>query len=107
MSLAGAIAANENRRGWRLTTLRSVVTFSKEDGRPNFPLLGVNLHKGVTKRSEVDGRPAASEDLARYKVVAPGDIVMNRLGKPHGSIGMSPWHGITSPAYWVMKVDRG
>ncbi|MFC8817262.1 restriction endonuclease subunit S [Streptomyces rochei] len=69
-------------------------------------MLGVNLHQGVTRRSADDGRPAASEDLSAYKIVQPGNVVMNRLGKPHGSVGVSPWLGITSPAYWVMPVNR-
>ena len=30
-------------------------------------------------------------------VVRPGQIVMNALGKPHGSIGASDVPGITSP----------
>ncbi|MFJ6484447.1 restriction endonuclease subunit S [Streptomyces sp. NPDC091682] len=105
MSLEGAIAANGNTRGWSIIALRSLISQSKADNRPNLPLLGVNLHSGVTQRSTNDGRPAASEDLTAYKVVAPGNIIMNRLGKPHGSVGMSPWDGITSPAYWVMEIN--
>ncbi|MFF2502085.1 restriction endonuclease subunit S [Streptomyces sp. NPDC058067] len=105
MSLEGAIAANGNTRGWSIIALRSLLSQSKDDNRPNLPLLGVNLHSGVTQRSANDGRPAASEDLTAYKVVTPGDIIMNRLGKPHGSVGMSPWDGITSPAYWVMGIN--
>ncbi|MER5396966.1 restriction endonuclease subunit S [Streptomyces sp. NPDC002599] len=106
MSLEGAIAANGNNRGWGIIALRSLLSQSKADNRPNLPLLGVSLHSGVTQRSANDGRPAASEDLTAYKVVAPGNIIMNRLGKPHGSVGMSPWNGITSPAYWVMGINR-
>ncbi|MPY57227.1 restriction endonuclease subunit S [Streptomyces spongiae] len=105
MSLEGAIAANGNTRGWNIIALRSLLSQSKADNRPDLPLLGVNLHSGVTQRSANDGRPAASEDLTAYKVVAPGNIIMNRLGKPHGSVGMSPWNGITSPAYWVMGIN--
>lgn len=29
---------------------------------------------------------------------------MNQLGKPHGAIGVSPFHGITSPAYFIAEV---
>jgi type I restriction enzyme S subunit len=75
-------------------------------GEVNLPLLGVGLHEGVRQRDDGDGRPAASEDLSDYKIVQEGDLIMNRLGKPHGSVGVSPWSGITSPAYWVIKIDR-
>ena len=36
----------------------------------------------------------------------PGDLIMNPLGKPHGSIGRSVTTGITSPAYWVLRLDE-
>lgn len=105
MNLQGAVAANRNLLGWESTALRAVLTQENRGNRPDLPLLGVNLHRGVTQRSAGDGRPAASEDLSAYKVVDPGNVIMNRLGKPHGSVGVSPWSGITSPAYWVMHVD--
>jgi restriction endonuclease S subunit len=70
------------------------------------PLLGVNIALGVTERYDGDGRPAASEDLTKYKLVEPGDIILNPLGKPHGSIGRSDKRGITSPAYWVLRTDE-
>ncbi len=78
----------------------------KEVGGVDLPLLGVNLSEGVKPRTEDDGRPAPSEDLSKYLVVHEGDVIMNKLGKPHGSVGLSRWHGITSPAYWVLRVDR-
>lgn len=105
MSLTGSISVHGNPKGWPIIPLRAVLTQSRADNYTDLPLLGVNLHKGVTRRSADDGRPAASEDLSAYKVVRPGDVVMNRLGKPHGSVGVSAWMGITSPAYWVMPVN--
>ncbi|MCI4145845.1 MULTISPECIES: restriction endonuclease subunit S [unclassified Streptomyces] len=105
MSPAGSIAEHGNPRDWPIIPFRAVLSQSKVDNCTDLPLLGVNLHQGVTRRSVDDGRPAASEDLSAYKVVQPGNVVMNRLGKPHGSVGVSPWAGITSPAYWVMPVN--
>jgi type I restriction enzyme S subunit len=67
----------------------------------------VNISLGVTERYDGDGRPAASEDLSKYKLVQPNDLIMNPLGKPHGSIGMSTVTGITSPAYWVLRCNEG
>lgn len=105
MSLTGSIARHGNQRGWSIVPLRAVLAQSKADNRTDLPLLGVNLRQGVTRRSADDGRPAASDDLSAYKLVRPGNVVMNRLGKPHGSVGVSPWLGITSPAYWVMPIN--
>lgn len=106
MTIDGALAALGNPRRWEVRPLRSLLVQRKEIGRPELPLVGVNIHTGVTRRSDSDGRPAPSEDLNGYKVVYPQDVVMNKLGKPHGSVGVSPWLGITSPAYWVLRVNR-
>jgi type I restriction enzyme S subunit len=106
MNLAGAVRANGNQLDWPETQMRAFLTQSKETASAALPLLGVSVATGVRQRWDGDGRPAASADLSAYKLVRPGDIVMNALGKPHGSIGASPTEGITSPAYWVMRVDR-
>lgn len=91
---------------WKREKFRWVLENRKKLTTEELPLLGANLVLGVTERFEGDGRPAASEDLSKYKVVDPGDIIMNPLGKPHGSIGRSNVRGITSPAYWVLRCDE-
>ena len=101
--LAGAIATWGNQSRWTICKMRDLVRRTKDLGHADLPLLGVSLASGVRPRSTDDGRPAASLDLSGYKRVRPGDIVMNALGKPHGSIGRSSVEGITSPAYWVME----
>jgi len=87
---------------WKKYRLREVFENRKSFTKEELPILGANVSLGVTERFDGDGRPAASEDLSKYKVVEPNDIIMNPLGKPHGSIGMSTKKGITSPAYWVL-----
>lgn len=106
MTFQGSVAVHGNRSEWPETVLRSFLRQTDRTGEVDLPLLGVGLHAGVRERDNNDGRPAASEDLSGYKIVKAGDVVMNRLGKPHGSVGVSPAHGITSPAYWVMEIDR-
>lgn len=90
---------------WQETKLRSIFTYVDDLTEQKLPLLGANLVVGVTERYEGDGRPAASEDLSKYKLVEIDDIIMNPLGKPHGSIGRSYLRGITSPAYWILRCD--
>ena len=107
MSLGGAVARHSWPASWPEMELRHCVAQRKEFGAPDLPLLGVGLVSGVRVRADDDGRPAASDDLSGYKVVNPDDLVMNALGKPHGSIGRSPVHGITSPAYWVLQPQLG
>lgn len=91
---------------WKVQCFRWVIENRKVNTNENLPLLGANIHLGVTERFDGDGRAPASEDLSKYKKVEPGDIIMNPLGKPHGSIGRSETTGITSPAYWVLRVNE-
>ena len=86
-------------------TLGHLLTRIDRRGESDLPLLGVSVATGVRLRGGDDGRPAPSLDLSGYKVVEPGDIIMNALGKPHGSIGRSEIRGITSPAYWILRAQ--
>jgi len=44
-----------------------------------------------------------SEDISRYSIVHPGDIVLNSMNVIIGSVGLSAHHGALSPVYYVMK----
>lgn len=100
-----SLAVGKPDRGWETTQLRHFLTRRRRTGYRDLPLLSVNLVEGVTQRWTSDGRPAPAEDLGGYQLVMPGDLVMNQLGKPHGSLGVSDQPGIISPAYFVAEID--
>lgn len=69
-------------------------------GRP----LSVFLEAGVVPRdSREDNHNQLGDDLSRYLVVRPGDIVFNKLRSWQGGIGVSSFEGIVSPAYYVCR----
>jgi type I restriction enzyme S subunit len=43
-----------------------------------------------------------SEDITRYKIVRPGDIVVNCMNVIIGSVGLSKYTGCLSPVYYVL-----
>ncbi len=43
-----------------------------------------------------------SEDITRYKIVRPNDIVMNSMNVIIGSVGLSRYTGCLSPVYYVL-----
>lgn len=43
-----------------------------------------------------------SEDITRYKIVRPDDIVMNCMNVIIGSVGLSQYTGCLSPVYYVL-----
>lgn len=74
------------------------------NSRTSWPLLSVSIHSGVQKRDVDDSKiQAVSDDLGRYKVVHPGDIVLNRMRAFQGALGISSYEGLTSPDYAVLR----
>ena len=62
---------------------------------------------GVIKRdSRDDNHNRVSEDTSNYKLVEPGDFVFNKMKCWQGSLGISEYRGIVSPAYTVCKTKR-
>lgn len=44
----------------------------------------------------------ASEDISRYSIVRPNDIVLNSMNVIIGSVGLSRYTGVLSPVYYVL-----
>ncbi|HCZ9268805.1 TPA: restriction endonuclease subunit S [Vibrio alginolyticus] len=74
----------------------------------NEELLSVYLDKGVIKFDDVDAKRtnATSSDLTKYQLVEPGDFVLNNQQAWRGSVGVSDYRGIVSPAYLVLSLSE-
>ena len=85
-----------------LARLRSVVNQSERQ------LLSVYLQRGVVRFSDVDEKRtnATSTDLSNYQAVDPGDFVLNNQQAWRGSVGVSNYSGIVSPAYLVLELSK-
>jgi type I restriction enzyme, S subunit len=64
-------------------------------------MLSVSHITGVTPRSEKDVNMFEAETNEGYKVCYAGDLVINTLWAWMGAMGVSPMHGIVSPAYHI------
>lgn len=64
-------------------------------------LLSVSHLTGVTPRSEKNVNMFEAETTEGYKLCCAGDLVINTLWAWMGAMGVSPVHGIVSPAYNV------
>lgn len=77
-------------------------------GHPDLDPLSVFLDEGVVPRSSRDdNHNRLSDDLSKYLVVRPGDIVFNKLRTWQGGLGVSSYTGIVSPAYFVCQPKKG
>ena len=69
-------------------------------------LLRVSQYTGITKRKPHSGgrlENTRAESLIGYRIVCPGDLVVNIMLAWNGSLGVSPVNGIVSPAYCVYR----
>ncbi len=73
-------------------------------------LLSVSQYTGVTQRKRVDSGDAPdtrAESLIGYKCVELQDLVVNIMLAWNGSMGVSQFQGIASPAYCVYRFLAG
>ncbi len=71
-------------------------------------LLRVSQFTGVTERRRADGDSepdTRAASLVGYKVVEPEELVVNIMLAWNGSMGVSRFSGIASPAYCVYRFD--
>ncbi|KRL83658.1 restriction endonuclease subunit S [Ligilactobacillus apodemi] len=66
-------------------------------------LISVTINSGIIKASELERKDISSSSKANYKVVRVGDIAYNSMRMWQGASGYSPYNGILSPAYTVLK----
>ena len=55
----------------------------------------------IPKNSRTDNHNVTSEDTSKYKYVRIGDFVVNKMKAWQGSVAVSDYEGIVSPAYYV------
>lgn len=57
----------------------------------------------IPKDSRDDNHNVTSEDTSKYKYVRPGNLVINKMKAWQGSMGVSRYEGIVSPAYFIYE----
>ena len=70
------------------------------------PCFSVVRERGVLLRSSMqadENHNYIPDDLSNYKVVHRGDLVINKLKAWQGSVGISEYDGVVSPAYFVFR----
>ena len=91
---------------WHKKSIRQITSvLSERCGNRDYRLLSVYREYGVIpKDSRDDNHNKESLDLSNYKVVHIGDLVLNKMKMWQGSLGVSQYEGIVSPAYIICKV---
>jgi type I restriction enzyme S subunit len=94
---------------WQVLRIKNL--FQEIDSRSETgseELLSVSYHTGVyLKRESLDNEDdhlTNAASLIGYKKVAKDDLIINIMGAWNGRLGISPYDGITSPAYCVYRL---
>lgn len=90
--------------GERLKRYLTVVDKRAGEDWPALDLLSVSIDWGVRPRKEISDDDPRAEDLSAYKLVEPGQVVVNRMRAFQGALGVSSVRGITSPDYLVLDM---
>lgn len=90
---------------WEKTYIKGITRIYSEKGKPNLELLSVYRDYGVIKKaSRDDNHNKPGMDLSGYKVVYPNTLVLNKMKTWQGSLGISKYKGIVSPAYITCNI---
>ncbi|MDA5640022.1 MULTISPECIES: restriction endonuclease subunit S [Agrobacterium] len=60
----------------------------------------------VPKASRDDNFNKPSDDLSPYQLVEPGDLAINKMKAWQGSVAVSEFRGIVSPAYFIFQASH-
>lgn len=91
--------------GWEVSQLKYATRWKSEKGCPDAPVLSLYRDFGVVpKDSRNDNHNVTSLDTSNYKVVDIGDLVINKMKAWQGSMAVSDYRGIVSPAYHVCSI---
>lgn len=92
---------------WKSIKLKNILSLRSIKSGGVGELLSVYLDRGVISYSDSDGQQVhkPSQDMSNYQVVKVGDFVLNNQQAWRGSVGVSKYDGIISPAYFVYDIN--
>lgn len=91
---------------WKLKKIKYCLQERIEKNNPvqTTDILSLTAKQGVIPYEQKEGggnKP--KEDVTRYRLAYPGDIVMNSMNILSGSVGLSKYFGCVSPVYYMLR----
>ena len=89
---------------WEVCFTKQLMRNKSIKGFPDEQVLSLYRDYGVVpKNSRDDNHNVTSEDTATFKLVEVGDFVINKMKAWQGSMAISAYRGIISPAYYICR----
>ena len=108
MKYSGIPSIGEIPSTWDVLRIKNILSLRSEKNSGDRELLSVYLDKGVISYHDSTGMQVhkPSMDLSGYQNVHIGDFVLNNHQAWRGSVGVSKYDGIISPAYFVYRLSN-
>lgn len=108
MKYSGIPSIGEIPSTWDVLRIKNILSLRSEKNSGDRELLSVYLDKGVISYNDSTGMQVhkPSMDLSGYQNVHIGDFVLNNQQAWRGSVGVSKYDGIISPAYFVYRLSN-
>lgn len=92
---------------WNIVSLYGIGKVKSECNCIDMQLLSVYLDSGVIPFADKAEKRtnSTSKDLSKYQKVEIGNLVLNNQQAWRGSVGVSNYEGIISPAYIIVELD--
>ena len=105
---SGVVSLGDIPNHWQILPLFTITELKSVTNQTENDLLSIYLDLGVVRFSDVKEKRtnATSKDLSKYQLVEPGDFVLNNQQAWRGSVGVSKYKGIISPAYIVLSLSE-
>ena len=89
---------------WAVVKIKYYLSRNDIKNHPDEEVLSVYRDYGVVpKNSRTDNHNVTSTDTTNYKYVTEGNLVINKMKAWQGSLAVSNYTGIVSPAYYVYQ----
>lgn len=94
-------------QNWETAPIKSAVAWKSVKGHGQATVLSLYRDYGVVpKDSRDDNHNVTSTETDAYKFVEKGDLVINKMKAWQGSMAISQFEGIVSPAYHVASLTN-
>ena len=91
--------------GWKVSKFKFHTKAKSEKNPGNATILSLYREHGIViKDSRDDNHNRTSLDTSSYRYVEVNDFVVNKMKAWQGSVAVSQYTGVVSPAYYVYKI---
>lgn len=104
MKASGVEWIGEIPEDWNINKIKRFLRYVSTKDKGNCEVLSLYRELGIVpKNSRNDNHNVTAEDTSNYRFVRKGDFVINKMKAWQGSVAVSDFDGIVSPAYFVYE----